>query len=233
MRLVASSSAQVLLLEARQKLNMTQREFSDAVGSSIRTVGRWEDGSSSPGPWHFHKLAALLHPVDRGRAYDAALLGGKTLEELGLVELPPPAAAAAQSAAASPRQPPAAAGTPAAALPTRVLVDAVLFAAMQALGGSPPTFDGVRAAVHAAFAHARDLRLDPADVATALAPMPPAAPRDAAPEPPGTGSRPAAGAMADGSSTAGGSTRPGRDGRKNRRRDNRAVPPGAAGRRRR
>jgi hypothetical protein len=90
---------------------MTQQEFSDAVGSSVRTVARWEDGSSSPGPWHYHKLAALLYPVDRARAHDAALLGDKTLEELGLVGSPPPTAAAPQTAPASARQPSAAFAT--------------------------------------------------------------------------------------------------------------------------
>jgi transcriptional regulator with XRE-family HTH domain len=92
MPLLASSSTQVLLIKARQKLGMTQQQFSDAVGSSVRTVSRWEDGSSSPAPWHFHKLAAHLCPVDPALAHDAAYLGGKTLEELGLVERPAPPA---------------------------------------------------------------------------------------------------------------------------------------------
>jgi DNA-binding XRE family transcriptional regulator len=226
MRLVASSSAQVLLIEARQKLAMTQQEFSDAVGSSVRTVARWEDGSSSPGPWHYHKLAALLYPVDGARAHDAALLGGKTLEELGLVESRPPAAAAPQAAPASPPRSPAASATLAPALPTRVLVDAVLFAAIKELGAAPATADSVRAAIHAAFAHARDLRLDPADVAMALAPLPSAvAETEAAPETPATEPELATGAMADGrgTRTAGTSTRPGRGGRKDRKRGKRAV----------
>jgi hypothetical protein len=51
-----------------------------------------------------------------------------------------------------------------------VLVDAVVFAVAESPGASLFSFDSVRAALRAAFAHARDLRLDPADVADALAP---------------------------------------------------------------
>jgi transcriptional regulator with XRE-family HTH domain len=170
MRLLVSSSQQELLIVARQKLGMTQRRFSDAVGSSLRTVARWEGGNATPSPAQHHKLAALLYPIDRARAHDAALFGGKTLEELGLVEPLPAPAPAPESASASVVHPAATAAKAVGALPTRVLVDAVLFAAIDALGASPATFDAVRAALHAAFAHASDLRLDPADVAKALAP---------------------------------------------------------------
>ncbi len=184
MRLLASSSTQTLLIKARQKLGMTQREFSVAVGSSVRTVARWEDNTSSPAPWHLHKLAELLHPVDRPLAHDAALFGGKTLEELGLIQPPPPAPP--PQATASLHLRPAEHAPPAApALPTRVLVDAVVFAAIEALGALPATFDSARAAVRAAFAHARDLRLNAAEVAEALAPFPPAPPNtEPAPMPP-------------------------------------------------
>jgi DNA-binding XRE family transcriptional regulator len=159
MRLIASSSPEVLLIKARQKLSMTQSEFSSAVGSSVRTVARWEGRRASPGPWHYHKLAALLYPLDPALAHDAALLGGKTLEELGLVP-PPPAA---------PPPPPPPAPPP---LPNRVLVDAVVLAAVEVLGPSTANVDSVRATLRAAFAHARDLRLSPAEVADALAPLP-------------------------------------------------------------
>jgi transcriptional regulator with XRE-family HTH domain len=174
MRLLASSSVRMLVIEARGKLGMTQREFSDAVDSSVRTVSRWEDGASSPSPPQLHKLAALLHRVHPALAHDAAILGGKTLEELGLVEPPPPT------------PPPAPAPVPPApTLPTRVLVDAVVFAAAEALEASPAAFDRVRSALRAAFAHARDLRLDPGDVAEALGTPPPApSGMDAPTEPP-------------------------------------------------
>lgn len=185
MRLLASSSQQSLLIKARRELGMTQREFSDAVGSSVRTVARWEDNSSSPAPWHFEKLAALLQPVDRALAHDAALFAGKTLEALGLVQ-PPPRVSAPQAAASLHRPPPEPATAPPAApaLPVRVLVDAIVFAAIEALGASPATFDSARAAVRAAFAHARDLRLSAAEVAEALAPSPPTPPATEPPGPP-------------------------------------------------
>ena len=160
---LVSSSPQLLLLKARQKLGMTQKEFSDAVGSSVRTVARWESATAAPSPWHYRKLAALLGPLDRELARDAATLSGEAIEE---------AAAPARSpqASASPGSPPAAA--PMAPVPMHILVDALMFAAARELGASAPTFDGVRAALRAAFAHARDLRLDPADVVDALSPPP-------------------------------------------------------------
>ena len=95
MRLLASSSVHTLVIEARAKLGMTQREFSDAVESSVRTVARWEDRASSPLPPQLHA---------------------------------------------------------------------------EGLGASSPAFDRVRVALRAAFGHARDLCLDPGDVAEALAP---------------------------------------------------------------
>jgi ribosome-binding protein aMBF1 (putative translation factor) len=214
MPLLASPSAQVLLIQARQKLAMTQREFADALGSSVRTVGRWEGAESSPAPEQYHELAALLGPVDPARAHDAAVLGGKTLEELGLVEPPPPAMATPQTAMAALAPQPA---TPAPALPTRVLVDAVLFAAIDALRASPAAFDDVRAALQAAFAHARDLRLDPADVASALAPLPPPLPAEqAAPGEPSE-AEPARATDTGGASRAPKATRLGRGGRKDRK----------------
>jgi hypothetical protein len=138
---------------------MMQHQFARAVGSSVRTVSRWEGGTSSPAPWHFHALAALLHPVDAALAHEAAQFGGTTLEELGLGKPPPPPATPLP--------------TP---LPVRLLIDAVLFAAIDALGAPSPPFDKVRAALRAAFAHARDLRLDPAEVIEALSPPPPEPP---------------------------------------------------------
>jgi len=48
---------------------------------------------------------------------------------------------------------------PAAPLPTRVFVGAVVFAPIDVLGAAPTTFDSVRAAVRVGFAHARELRL--------------------------------------------------------------------------
>jgi DNA-binding XRE family transcriptional regulator len=158
MPVLTVGSVRLLCIRARQKLGMTQQMFADAVGSSLRTVARWEGGSTDPAPWHFHRMAALLHPSDPELASDAAIAGGTTLETLGIVA--PPLPTPARDVA---RPPPA-------AVPTRVLVDAIVLAAAEAVGIPPATFDTTRAAVFAAFSRARDLGLDPGDVAAVLAP---------------------------------------------------------------
>jgi transcriptional regulator with XRE-family HTH domain len=181
--LLATRSVQELVIKARRKLGLMQHQFARAVGSSVRTVGRWEGGRSAPAPEHLHVVAALLHPIDPTLAHDAANLGGKTLEELGLIRPPPPVEPPSVELGGSRATPPDAGAVQAR---TRVLVDAILFAAFEALGTSPATFDTVRAAVRAAFAHARDLGIDPARVAEVLSPPPaPAKPEAALAEPAG------------------------------------------------
>jgi len=186
-RLVASP--QQLIVLAREKLGLMQHELADAVDSSLRTVGRWEAGQSRPADFHFHRLARLLHPVDPALALDAATMGGKTLEDLGIVPppAPPPVAPVSPPPAASaePSPPP---------LAPRLLVDSVVCAvaeALEMLDATPVSMKRARAAVEAAFRRARDLRLEGDDVIAAFAS---AAPDVAPPSPPdakapaGTGS---------------------------------------------
>jgi len=187
--LVSSSPSQTIVL-ARQKLGLTQKEMAAAVGSSTRTVTRWESRESTPADFHFHKLAALLHPVDAALAHDAALAGGKTLEQLGIVAAPPPPAppepAPAHSAAPSASRDASArhAASPAAPpLLPRLLVDAVVYAGLEALEGVRIPLGTVRAVLFAAFARARDLRLDAGEVADALARPAPEPPAVVAPAP--------------------------------------------------
>ena len=163
---VATSQHQLVVL-ARQKLGLVQHDFADAIGSSLRTVGRWEAGQSGPEDFHFHRLAKLLHPVDPDLAHDAATAGGTTLEKLGVVAPPPPAPAPAEIAAAARVAPP-----PPPALPARLLLDSVVCAAAEALEApdAPPVpMKRARAAVEAAFLRARDLRLGSDEVLAAFA----------------------------------------------------------------
>lgn len=186
MAYLVSSNPRQLVVLARRKLGLTQKEFAHAIGSSHRTVVRWEADRSSPADFHLHKLATLIHPVDADLAHDAALAGGKTLEELGIV-----APAPAEPAPAPSLAPPAAsesatpAPPPPAPVPTPMLVDSVVCAALAALEEQPllPRLPvrAMQAVLFAAFARAQDLWLEAGEVADALAPRastpaPPASP---------------------------------------------------------
>lgn len=157
MQLLVVDSAALLVIKARMALGMSQRKLAETIGSSIRTVARMEGGRSTPSASQYQTLAPLLHPVDPDLAHDAAAFCGATLESLGIAKPAPPPE-------------PVPVTTPPPLLPTRVLVDALVYAAADSLGASSAGFERVRAALRAAFAHARDLHLDPADVVEALTP---------------------------------------------------------------
>lgn len=202
MGFVAVRTTQELLIKARLRLGLTQKEMADRVQSSLRTVSRWEAKSSTPADFHYHRIAALLHPHDAALAHDAAFAGGTTLERLGLVPPPPPpepAPSPAPVAAPSPPEPPP---PPFPALPpplpARLLVDSVVCAVAEALeahDGAPVPLQRARTAVAAAFTRADELRLATTEAASVFAPPPPLP----APEPEGP---PTAGRARVSSSTA-------------------------------
>jgi DNA-binding XRE family transcriptional regulator len=172
----ATKSRTELFIRARYAMGMSQRELGDALRVSQRTVARQESGQSHVYDHQLHEIAALLHPRDPALARELAQAGGKTLEELGIVApVPPPP---------PPQPPPARVQAPPAAplappppvVPTHMLVDAIVYAAAEALeavardGAGPGALRGARAAVVAAFVRTRDLGLDAHEVAEALAP---------------------------------------------------------------
>ena len=142
-----------LLAVARNALRMPQREFGPALGVSHRTASRWDTGRSAPSEPQLRRLAALLVPVDRSLAEEAAAHAHETLEDLGLVPPPPPAA-----------PPPPPARPP---VTTRDLVDAVVCAGAEASDASPRA---LRPVLHVAFQRAHELGLSVDEVAKALAP---------------------------------------------------------------
>jgi transcriptional regulator with XRE-family HTH domain len=131
---------------------MTQKEFGEALNASHRTASRWEAGQSNPYTPELRKLAAMVYSRDAELADELAAVVGETLESLGIVAPPAPA----------PPAPP-----PPSPLPSRLLVDAVVCAAADALEVAPIT---LRVALLAAFRRARELRLSVEEVETALAP---------------------------------------------------------------
>ena len=145
----------VLVIEARRVLGLNREGLGKLLGSSKRTVARWEVGESTIyGPQLFD-LARAVHPQNAALAEELGLAGGATLEKLGIV--PPPAPPA------PPADPPPAPPVP--AIPGHVLVDAIVCAAADALKAVPET---VRASVLAAFRRARELQMTVEDVENAL-----------------------------------------------------------------
>jgi transcriptional regulator with XRE-family HTH domain len=157
MTFFVDQEACALISPARGVLGMTQRALAQAIGSSLRTVSRWETAQSIPDPSSLGRLAALLYPKDTALAAEAAEAAGTTLEKLGIVAPPAPSPVAVQGAS----RPHA-----------RVLSDAVVYAAAEALERAEGTLGGARAAVHAAFARAIALGMTLEEVASATAATP-------------------------------------------------------------
>lgn len=139
-----TSSAVVLTLEARRLLGLTQETLGDFLGSSRRTVQRWDRGDALPMKAQLAKLAAEVYPLDAELAAKLAKEAATTLEEMGVVTpVPPP-------------PPPA---------PPPYLTETVVCAAAEALNVPPPA---VRPALLAAFRRAREVGLKVEDVEEAL-----------------------------------------------------------------
>jgi len=161
----------VLLIEAQRRLFGSQTSLGEIMGGlSRKTISRYQCGNGRPHPTHIHPLVRRLHPVDPVLAEKLAAFSGTTLEALGLVEVKParpepsPASAPAFIAAArasDERQ-------------VRLLVDAVLCAAANALDVPPRSVRGV---LFAAFSQAKETGLSLDALVNGLAPSRPSTPR--------------------------------------------------------
>jgi DNA-binding XRE family transcriptional regulator len=146
-----------LLGAARRALGLNQAQLGDLLGSSKRTVQRWETKRGVPYPDDVAKLAAHVHPRDAETAPDLAAAIGQTLESLGIVAPPPPPPPPPAPLPAPPPGPPP--------MPRDLAVDAVVCVASDALGAMPAA---VRAGLLAAFRRARQLGLSCEEVEQAL-----------------------------------------------------------------
>jgi hypothetical protein len=149
-------SLAALMVFTQQALAGSQTELGEIVSVSRRTVWRWQTGKSHPDPKDLEKFARLAFPKDHALAAALAASFGATLESLGLVKPSPPAPL-----------PPAKAPAEKDEATKRLLVDAVVCAAAEALDVSPRA---VRHALHVAFGRARDAGLTTDTVAAVLAP---------------------------------------------------------------
>ena len=146
---LVSSDALALFIQAQHALHVNQEQLGRHLGASKRTVSRWVARRASPTITQVTKLAKLVFPTDPALAAQLAVAADETLESLGLVvpPLPPPVA------------------PPAPELPRRLIVQAVVCAAADALEAPPAK---VRPAVLAAFRVARELGMSVEQVEAAL-----------------------------------------------------------------
>jgi transcriptional regulator with XRE-family HTH domain len=136
----------LLLTRCRETLSLSQAQLATLVGSSVRTVQRWENDAATPSAWHVHRLADAVRSLDESLARDLDLWAPRPQ-----APPPPPAPPAAAPAPQPPPPPP-----PPPPIAADVLVDSVVCAAAEAVSLAP---QAVRPAVLAAFARARDARL--------------------------------------------------------------------------
>lgn len=150
-----------LMFYARRAVGMTQRQLGDELGVSHRTVLRWERGYSSPVPRQILAIAAMLRPDDDALADELLATGHMNII---VSTAPAPAVTTAASAVAAPAP---------EGVATKPAIDAVVFAAAEAMDASPRA---VRVGLAAAFARAVELGLAADAVAAALSATVQAAP---------------------------------------------------------
>jgi len=161
----------LLLTLSRETLHLNQLGLAQVLGSSLRTVQRYEGRRATPPAWELHRLADAVRPHDADLA--------SQIDEWAPRPAPPPLPATAFVPAGSTAPPvlpapslPAPPPVP-PPVPAVVLVDAVVCAAAEAMSLSP---QAIRPAVLAAFARARDVGLTMDVVVEVLAPPPLPAP---------------------------------------------------------
>jgi hypothetical protein len=149
-----------LLVAAQRALGLNQENLGKILGGvSRRTVWRYQGGHSRPQAHELHGLARHVFLVDASLAGQLAAASGATLESLGLVVALPKAEATPVSLAPAPMDP----------VQARLLADAVVCAAAEALDVSPRV---IRSVLYTAFVRASETGLSMDAIAIALAPPP-------------------------------------------------------------
>lgn len=167
-----------LIAEARMRLGYNQEQLAHALGSSKRTVQRWEGRGATPSYDMMRRLSDAVRPVDPEIADQLDVLFRPPPRPPPPPPPPPPSPPPVVAAPVPPPEPPREpAPPPPPPVPDAVLVESVVCAAAEAMSLPP---QAIRGAVLAAFARARDARLAPATVVEVLAPA--ASPASARPE---------------------------------------------------
>jgi DNA-binding XRE family transcriptional regulator len=130
-----AGATNVLMIECRMALGLTQEQMGKLVGCTKRTIQRWEDRGALLVAREVEALVRALHPVRPDLATQIAAILGSTPDRIGL-------STPADGTGTTPKSDP---------------IDAVVIAAAEAIGVTP---DAIRPAVAAAFARAEDEGLD-------------------------------------------------------------------------
>ncbi len=146
-----------LLARSRTTLDLTQQGLADLLGSSLRTVQRWEADGAPVYPDTMRKLADAVRPRDPELA--------SQIEEWAPRPAPPPAPRAAPPPPPPPAAPPPPPLPP--PLPASVLLDSVVCAAAEAMSMAP---QALRPALLAAFVRAKEAGMTVEGVIAGLAP---------------------------------------------------------------
>jgi transcriptional regulator with XRE-family HTH domain len=146
---VSRDVAAPLLTRAQLALSLTQTTLGALVGVTRRTVWRWQSGQSVPTVPNLETIARKVHAVDPALAGRLAEAAGATLESLGIAQPKPPEK---PDPLADPGQ-------------SRILVDAVICAAAEAVDAPPRV---ARRALLAAFARAKEMGVPLDGLAAAL-----------------------------------------------------------------
>jgi hypothetical protein len=152
-----------LMVRGMLALGLGHRRFGELLGTSERTSQRRAAGLSHPTTKQLATLARHVHARDAVLAARIANAIGESLESLGIVAPPPPAPEPAPP-------PPVVQLVPVQlAPPPEQLAELVVCALADAMDVSPRV---TRPLLRTAFARARDLGVDLASAAVALAPPP-------------------------------------------------------------
>jgi transcriptional regulator with XRE-family HTH domain len=135
-----------LLVQAQNALGVSQGQLGDLLGLSRQTIWRYQTGQSNPLGSSLQDLARRVRAIDAGLASRLAGAGSGARKASFKI-------ATHKSASGGPVE-------------TRLLADAIVCAAAEALDASPRA---VRRALLAAFARARDTGLALDAIETALA----------------------------------------------------------------
>jgi len=138
-----------LLVEAQNALGVSQGQLGDMLGLSRQTIWRYQTGQSNPLASSLQDLSRRVRAIDAGLA--SRLAGAGTGGRQGGFGVAAPARPTSPGAGV---------------LETRLMADAIVCAAAEALDASPRP---VRRALLAAFARARDTGLALDAIETALA----------------------------------------------------------------
>ena len=163
-----------LIFAARQEFLLNQRDFGHRVGSSQRTMQRWESGQTSPTIIEIRDIAQFTYPRNRQIALELARCGGTNLVQLGLEPSSAPPKPEAMSLAVGPAGPTTWRGAAVPPRPSPTLAHLARAAICSAAEANSMTPQSVRPILLAALQSMSELGLTADEMLQGMAPPAPA-----------------------------------------------------------